>query len=117
MKVDILSGTSRLETLQHEPSEDVGVDEVKVINGRVCIAYDDMIAGDPGNFVHACEHMEFPNAADEAFNEGEPIYFDEGDDQFHNADDNGRIKCGMVLKSVGSSDDKVKARLDNTVNL
>ncbi len=112
-KATVLCPTEKLDTLTNTPGAAVAVDDIVVINTRICVAYADVAAGAKGEFIHRAEEIEAPKAA-VAITEGDTAYWDSAANVFTNVVGL-NTKCGMFLESALAGDATARLRLDNSV--
>lgn len=113
--VNLFCGTDKIKTMNHTPGTLLAVDEIRLINGRVCVAFGDIAASEEGSVIYAAEDIEAPKAA-VAITEGETAYWDDTAKLFTNVLTS-NTKCGIFRKAALSGDANARLELDNSVNL
>lgn len=109
----ILCGHHRVNTMRHTATAAMAVDDVALINGRVCVAWRSAEIGDSIEAVYDAAIVLGPKAA-VTFAPGDAVYWDNTAELFTNVSTS-NTKCGMALDAAASGDAEVKFHLYNGV--
>lgn len=111
-KAKVRCSIGKVKTLQHTASGAIAVDDIVVVNGRVCVAYADIANGDSGQMIYQADEIDAPKASGVTIEAGDDAYWDNGNSVFTNVEGS-NILCGIFRQGAGSSATECNLELNN----
>lgn len=112
----VFTDMQHVKTMRHTPGSALSVDEVALINGRVCVAFADIAASEQGEVIYEADDVEMDVLSTDTFTEGDVVYWDNTNSRLTSTSTS-NTKCGMALASKASGVATMRIQLLNSMNL